>query len=117
MIARPTEAEALDELDRAWEIAKADQAAFAELYGNADTKATMFETFKRNPHIGTNGGTAAGLVGSYDQVVERIAAFHDLGIELFMLQFQPFEREQQRFAEQIIPRVRQLYKEKSVVAG
>lgn len=109
VIARESEAEALDELDRAWEIAKADAAGFAELYASADTKATMFETFRKNPHIGTNGGTAAGLVGNYEQVTERIAAFHDLGIDLFMLQFQPFEREQQRFAEQIIPRVRALY--------
>lgn len=112
VIARSTEAEAQDELARAWEIAKADAPERAELAKKVDPKVTMFQTFAKNPHIGTNGGTAAGLVGSYEQVVERILAFHDLGIELFMLQFQPFEREQRRFAEEIIPRVRSFYGER-----
>ena len=58
------------------------------------------------PIIGTNGGTAAGLVGSYDEVATRIAGFHAIGIEIFMLQFQPFEAEMRRFAAEVIPRVR-----------
>jgi alkanesulfonate monooxygenase len=58
------------------------------------------------PVIGTNGGTAAGLVGSYDEVAARITAFHAIGIDLFMLQFQPFEAEIRRFAYEVIPRVR-----------
>ena len=57
-------------------------------------------------HVGTNGGTAAGLVGSYDTVAGRIRDFHAAGIDLFMLQFQPFEAEMRRFAEQVIPRTR-----------
>ena len=57
-------------------------------------------------HVGTNGGTAAGLVGSYETVASRIRAFHRAGIELFMLQFQPFEAEMRRFALEVLPRVR-----------
>lgn len=68
----------------------------------------MFQTFAKYPHIGTNGGTAAGLVGSYDTVARRIREWADLGIETFMLQFQPFEAEMRRFAEHVVPRVRQL---------
>ena len=45
-------------------------------------------------------------VGSYEQVIERIQAFHDAGIELFMLQFQPIEDELDRFADKIIPHLR-----------
>jgi alkanesulfonate monooxygenase len=63
----------------------------------------MFETARRFPHVGTNGGTAAGLVGGYRQVADRIAAFHEAGIDLFMLQFQPFEAETERFAHEIFP--------------
>ena len=59
----------------------------------------MFKTFQRYPAIGTNGGTAAGLVGSYDRVAERIREFNEIGIETFMLQFQPFEAEMRRFAD------------------
>ena len=47
-----------------------------------------------------------GLVGSYDTVTRRIHEFHAAGIELIMLQFQPFEAEMARFAEHIIPRFR-----------
>jgi alkanesulfonate monooxygenase len=38
-------------------------------------------------------------------VAGRIRAFHAAGIELFMLQFQPFEAEMRRFAQEIFPRV------------
>jgi len=108
VIARPTEEEAKAELAKAWEYAEGDKEALAHLSGNADPKAVMFQTFAKYPHIGTNGGTAAGLVGSYEQVAERIVDFYQIGIDLFMLQFQPFEIEMARFAKEIIPRVRSL---------
>jgi alkanesulfonate monooxygenase len=60
----------------------------------------------KTPRVGSNGGTAAGLVGSYDQVAERIKVFGAAGIDLFMLQFQPSK--QSRFAAEILPRVRPL---------
>ena len=106
VIARDSDEEAEEALAYAWELAGNDQPALAHVYGNADPKAVMFQTFQKYPHIGTNGGTAAGLVGSYDTVAERIRGFNELGIELLMLQFQPFEAEMQRFAEHVIPRVR-----------
>ncbi|MGX9791959.1 hypothetical protein [Mycobacterium sp. MMS18-G62] len=56
--------------------------------------------------MGSNGGTLAGLVGSYSQVIERIQEFHAAGIDLFMLQFQPLESELERFADKIIPHFR-----------
>jgi alkanesulfonate monooxygenase len=108
VIARDTEEEAQAVLDEFWGYAALDQPEMAGLFENADPKAVMFQTFAKYPHIGTNGGTAAGLVGTYDQVAERIRAFSDLGIELFMLQFQPLEAEMRRFAEHVIPRVRRL---------
>ena len=73
---------------------------------NTDPKVVMMQTMQKTPRVGTNGGTAAGLVGSYDQVAARIREFHAAGIELFMLQFQPFEAEMRRFALEVIPRVR-----------
>jgi alkanesulfonate monooxygenase len=67
----------------------------------------MMKTMEKSPRVGSNGGTAAGLVGSYDEVADRVRAFHAAGIELFMLQFQPFEAEMRRFAQEVVPRVRQ----------
>jgi alkanesulfonate monooxygenase len=108
VIGRDTDREARDELAYAFELAGQDTAETESVLSNADPKAQMFKTFAAHPHVGTNGGTAAGLVGSYDTVAERIVRFGGLGIELFMLQFQPFESEMRRFAEFVIPRVRRL---------
>lgn len=108
VIARDTEEEAAAAEAELWEIVKKDAPDLERLIANADPKAEMFKTAKRLPGLGTNGGTAAGLVGSYDQVAERIDAFHAAGIELFMLQFQPFEPEMRRFAAEVLPRVRRL---------
>lgn len=107
-IARETDAEAQEVLQHQWELAERDKATWEGLVADADPKAVMFRTFARNPHIGTNGGTAAGLVGSYDTVAKRILEFRELGIGTLMLQFQPFEAEQRRFAAEVIPRYREL---------
>jgi len=108
VIARDTDEEAQEELAHAWRLAEKDKPQLEAVFRNADPKAVMFQTFAKYPHIGTNGGTAAGLVGSYDAVAARIQAFHRLGIGTFMLQFQPFEQEMRRFAHEVIPRVRRL---------
>jgi alkanesulfonate monooxygenase len=106
VIARETDEEAHAALDEAWKLAELDAPERASIFDNADPKAVMFQTFRKLPHIGTNGGTAAGLVGSYDTVARRVLEFAELGIETFMLQFQPFEAEMRRFAGEVIPRVR-----------
>ncbi len=105
VIARETEAEAQAEHRRLATLAERDKADRAIQKANTDPKVVMFQTIAKNPSVGTNGGTAAGLVGSYDQVAERIAAFHAAGVEVFMLQFQPFRAEMRRFAEEIFPRL------------
>jgi alkanesulfonate monooxygenase len=63
----------------------------------------MFKVHEGVARVGTNGGTLAGLIGSYAQVAERIRVFAELGIDLFMLQFQPLETEMERFATHILP--------------
>jgi alkanesulfonate monooxygenase len=110
VIARPTEKEATEELEYLSELAQRDQAEVTQLFGNADKKSVMLQASASTPHVGTNGGTGAGLVGSYDQVADRILRFHEAGIELFMLQFQPFETEMRRFAHEVRPRVQRLTK-------
>lgn len=106
VIARDTDEEAAAVLAEHFAIAEHDRPARAVLRAHADPEAVMFKTADRSARIGTNGGTSAGLVGSYDAVARHILEFNDAGVELFMLQFQPFESEMRRFAEQVIPRVR-----------
>jgi alkanesulfonate monooxygenase len=106
VIARPTEAEAQAEFHRLLALAALDADARAIQERNTDAKVVMTQTMAKYEKVGTNGGTAAGLVGSYDMVAERIRQFHQAGIETLLLQFQPFEREMRRFAAEIMPRVK-----------
>lgn len=106
VIARETEEEAQTEYARLLDLRRGDAHVREVQRSNTDPKAVMFQSFAKTESIGTNGGTAAGLVGSYDRVADRIVAFGDAGIELFMLQFQPLRTELQRFAAEVLPRVR-----------
>ena len=108
VIARDTEARAQAALVRLADLAKLDAPIREVQRANTDPASVMAATMSKTPRVGSNGGTAAGLVGSYDQVALRIRQFADAGIELFMLQFQPFEAEMERFAAEIMPRVRRL---------
>jgi alkanesulfonate monooxygenase len=110
VIARPTAREADDELAYALDLARQDAPLLQRTLAASDTASVMFKHLGTGeaPVVGTNGGTAAGLVGDYDQVAARIAAFWHAGIDLFMLQFQPFEAEMTRFAEEVRPRVERI---------
>jgi alkanesulfonate monooxygenase len=108
VIARETEAEAEKAYRRLLELARQDTDIKAYVKANTDAKVVMRQTMAKSERVGTNGGTAAGLVGSYDQVAERIAAFHAAGIETLLTQFQPFEPEMRRFAQHVMPRLREL---------
>ena len=105
VIARPTDEEAFAELQRLSVLAKDDRT---ELAKGIDPEVVMFQNLANYPSVGSNGGTAAGLVGNYDTVAQRITEFVEAGVDTFMLQFQPFAPEIRRFAEEIMPRVRSL---------
>jgi alkanesulfonate monooxygenase len=106
VIARDTQAEADAAYHRLLDLAALDRPLREKQSVHIDQAVVMKHTMSKTERVGTNGGTAAGLVGSYDQVADRMTAFHAAGIELFMLQFQPFEAEMRRFAREIFPRVR-----------
>jgi alkanesulfonate monooxygenase len=104
VVARDTDDAAHEEYARLQALADLDDRS--AVFKGADPEAAMFKVNKELPRVGTNGGTLAGLGGSYDAVAERIDAFAAAGVELFMLQFQPLEAEIDRFGTEIIPRVR-----------
>lgn len=108
VIARETEAEAERAYQRLLALAAKDADIKAYVKANTDPAVVMRQTMAKSVRVGTNGGTAAGLVGSYDQVAERIAAFHAIGVETLLVQFQPFEAEMRRFAEHVMPRLREI---------
>ena len=53
----------------------------------------------------SNRGLRSGLVGTPEQVADRIRAFEDAGVDLLLLQFSPQLEEMERFAEEVIPLV------------
>lgn len=106
VIARQTDEEAREVLAHLFALAEKDADLRTVQKANTDPGSVMARTMARFPRVGSNGGTGAGLVGSYDTVAARIGAFNQAGIETFMLQFQPFEAEMRRFAAEIMPRVR-----------
>ncbi|WP_322745431.1 LLM class flavin-dependent oxidoreductase [Nostoc sp. LEGE 12447] len=108
VIARATDEEAQAELERLTALQKLEEQYKLNVAKGVDPEVAMFKLSVKNPAVGGNGGTAAGLVGSYDTVASRIAAFADAGIDTFMLQFNPFAREMTRFAQEVMPRVRHL---------
>lgn len=55
-----------------------------------------------------NDGFKTNLVGTPDQIAERIVALKDVGVDLALLAFLHFQEEVEYFGAQVIPRVRAL---------
>jgi alkanesulfonate monooxygenase len=52
------------------------------------------------------GGAGTALVGSHDEVCDRIAEYHELGIDEFILSGYPHLEEAYRVGEGVIPELR-----------
>jgi alkanesulfonate monooxygenase len=105
VIARETAAEAQAYHEHLLQLTERDAHREARAR-NVDPDVAMHKALAHFRHVGTNGGTAAGLVGSYDEVAARIVEFYCAGFDSFLLQFQPFEADMRSFAEHVAPRVR-----------
>jgi len=55
----------------------------------------------------SNRGLRAGLVGTAEQVAERIIELENAGVNLLLLQCSPQLEEMERFGETVIPLVRE----------
>ena len=51
----------------------------------------------------SNRGLRSGLIGTAEQIAERLAEFERAGVDLVLLQFSPQAEEMERFADQVIP--------------
>jgi len=99
-IVRDTEEEARAEVAR---ITAVDPAAPG--FGNFDQwlSGTQLEReMKLQEYSVSNRGLRPNLVGTPDQVRERIAAFEAAGVDLLLLQMSPQYEEMERFAEAVI---------------
>lgn len=101
VICRDSEREARAELERLGTLV----AGHAPERPGVDPKAQHLKTSAASGGIGTNGGVAAGLIGTPEQLAERIQEFADLGIEVLLIQAYPLIEEMERFAAQVMPRL------------
>jgi len=55
----------------------------------------------------SNRGLKAGLLGTAEQIAERVREFARAGVDLLLLQFSPQLEEMERFAEEVLPLIRE----------
>lgn len=99
-IVRDSEAEVKEEIARITNVSPGSKG-----YGNyqdwiANTK--LEQQVSLQDYSVSNRGLRAGLVGTADQVAERVAAFAAVGVDLLLLQCSPQSEEMERFAGDVI---------------
>jgi len=100
-IVRSTEREARRELERITNVAPGSPG-----YGNysdwvANTK--LEQRLSLEDYSVSNRGLRAGLVGTPEQVADRVQAFAATGVDLLLLQCSPQLEEMERFASEVMP--------------
>ena len=105
VIVRDTEAEAQRELDRITTVDphSPGYASFEQFRQNSNLS---LELSRREYSVGTRG-LRPNLVGTAEQVAERIDEYADAGISLLLIQASPLDEELDRIAEQVFPLVGQ----------
>ena len=105
VIVRDTEAEAQRELDRITTVDphSPGYASFEQFRQNSNLS---LELSRREYSVGTRG-LRPNLVGTAEQVAERIGEYADAGISLLLIQASPLDEELDRIAEQVFPLVEQ----------
>jgi FMNH2-dependent dimethyl sulfone monooxygenase len=99
-IVRDTEREAQDELRRITDVQQS-AAGYAN-YQQWLAGTQLEQRVSLEDYSVSNRGLRSGLVGTPEQVAERVAQFEAAGIDLVLLQFSPQMEEMQRFAETVI---------------
>jgi FMNH2-dependent dimethyl sulfone monooxygenase len=101
-IVRETEREAQDELRRITDVHQ-----FAAGYANYQQWLAGTQLEQRvslEDYSVSNRGLRSGLIGTAEQVAERVAQFEAAGADLVLLQFSPQLEEMERFSEAVIRR-------------
>jgi FMNH2-dependent dimethyl sulfone monooxygenase len=101
-IVRETEREAQDEVRRITDV-KQSAAGYAN-YQQWLAGTQLEQQVSLEDYSVSNRGLRSGLVGTPEQVAERVAAFEAAGVDLVLLQFSPQLEEMERFATAVIER-------------
>jgi len=102
-IVRDTEAEAQNELKRITNVQPGSPG-----YGNYQdwiSHTALEQQVSLEDYSVSNRGLRAGLVGTAEQVADRIRELEAVGVDLLLLQFSPQLEEMDRFSERVMPLV------------
>jgi FMNH2-dependent dimethyl sulfone monooxygenase len=99
-IVRDTEKEAQEELRRITDVHQS-AAGYAN-YQQWLAGTQLEQKVSLEDYSVSNRGLRSGLVGTPEQVSERLAAFEAAGVDLVLLQFSPQQQEMERFAASVI---------------
>jgi dimethylsulfone monooxygenase len=99
-IARETEQEAQDELRRITDVQQS-AAGYAN-YQQWIAGTQLEQRVSLEDYSVSNRGLRSGLVGTPEQIQERIAAFEKAGVDLVLLQFSPQLEEMEAFSRAVI---------------
>ncbi len=104
-IVRNTEAEAKRELERITDVKQS--AAGYKNYQQWLAGTQLEQRVSLEDYSVSNRGLRSGLVGTSQQVTDRVAAFEAAGVNLLLLQCSPQLEEMERFSEAVIRPTRQ----------
>lgn len=104
VIVRDSEAEAQRELTRITNV-QPGSPGFGN-YQDWIANTQLDQQVSLQDYSVSNRGLRANLVGTAEQVAERIRAYEQAGVDLLLLQCSPQLEEMERFAETVIPLVR-----------
>jgi FMNH2-dependent dimethyl sulfone monooxygenase len=99
-IVRNTEAEAKRELERITDVKQS--AAGYKNYQQWLAGTQLEQRVSLEDYSVSNRGLRSGLVGTPQQVIDRVAAFEAAGVNLLLLQCSPQLEEMERFSEAVI---------------
>ncbi len=105
-IVRDNEADAQRELQRITNVSPGSPG-----YGNYQdwiSHTRLEQQISLEDYSVSNRGLRAGLVGTAEQVAEKIIALEEAGVGLLLLQFSPQLEEMERFAAEVMPLVNQV---------
>jgi len=101
-VVRETEREAEDEVRRITDV-RQSAAGYAN-YQQWLAGTQLEQKVSLEDYSVSNRGLRSGLIGTAEQVAERLAAFEAAGVDLVLLQFSPQLEEMERFAAEVIRR-------------
>jgi dimethylsulfone monooxygenase len=101
-IVRENEQDAQRELARITDVKQ--NAAGYQNYQDWLANTQLEQRVSLEDYSVSNRGLRSGLVGTPQQVADRIGEFEKAGVDLLLLQFSPQMEEMERFADSVIPR-------------